>query len=78
MLRLVIIVFPFLFFFSPGLAGQQDGSSNKLISGKIVDDSLGLALSYVHLWNESTRMGTISNDSGEFRISARNQEIQKL
>jgi len=74
MYRLVIVVFPLFFFLSQRLAGQVDSSSNKVFSGKIVDDSLDYALPSVHLWNESTRMGSISNDSGEFRIKVRSQD----
>lgn len=68
MYRLVFVVLPLLFLFSQRLIGQLDNSSNKVFSGKIVDDSLGYAIPYVHLWNESTRMGSISNDSGEFSM----------
>lgn len=39
-----------------------------------MDDSLGFALPQVHLWNESTRLGSISNDSGEFTLRARSQD----
>jgi hypothetical protein len=40
----------------------------------IVDDSLGYAIPSVHLWNESTRMGTVSNVSGEFEIRAKDHD----
>ena len=74
MYRLVIVVLPLLFFFSQRLAGQVDSSNYKVYSGKIVDDSLEYAIPSVHLWNESTRMGTISNDSGEFTLNVRSQD----
>jgi len=74
MYRHVIVVLPLLFLFSQRLAGQVDSSSNKVFSGIIIDDSLDYALHSVHLWNESTRMGTISNDSGEFSIKVRSQD----
>jgi hypothetical protein len=44
------------------------------LSGKIVDDSIGYALPFVHLWNESTRLGGFSNDSGEFSMKVRGQD----
>lgn len=75
MYRLLKILVPLLLFmFSQRLDGQVATSSVRVFSGKIIDDSLGYALPSVHVWNESTRMGTISNDSGEFRISIRNQD----
>jgi carboxypeptidase-like protein len=72
--RLILAVFPLLLLFSYRLAGQVNNSGHKVIWGKIVDDSLGFTLSSVHLWNESTRMGSISNDSGEFSITVSNQD----
>ena len=72
--RLAFVVLPLLFILSQRLAGQIDSSSNKVFSGKIFDDSLGHALPSVHIWNESTRMGSISNDSGEFSIHVRSQD----
>jgi hypothetical protein len=74
MYRLVFVVLPLLIIFSQRLAGQVDSSRNKVFSGKIIDDSLGYTLPSVHLWNESTRMGGISNDSGEFSIKVRSQD----
>lgn len=75
MYRQLIVILPLLFFiFSQRLTGQVDTSSIRIFSGKIIDDSLEYALPSVHVWNESTRMGTISNDSGEFRISLKNQD----
>jgi hypothetical protein len=72
--RFVFVVLPLLLIFLQKLSGQTDGSSHHLFSGKIIDDSLGCALPSVHIWNESTRKGTISNDSGEFKIGLRNQD----
>ena len=74
MYRLIIVALPLLFFFSQRLAGQVESSKIRAFSGKIVDDSLDYTLPSVHLWNESTRMGSISNDSGEFSITVRNQD----
>jgi hypothetical protein len=74
MYRLVYVALPFLFIFSQRLSGQADSSSNKIFSGEIIDDSLGYAIPSVHIWNESTRMGSISNGSGEFSIKLRSQD----
>ncbi len=60
------------------MAGQVNSSSNMGFSGKIIDDSLEYALPSVHVWNESTRMGSISNDSGEFSIKVRIQDTVVL
>jgi len=56
------------------VAGQVDRSGTMMFTGKIIDDSLEYALPSVHIRNESTRMGGISNDSGEFSIKAGNQD----
>lgn len=72
--RLVLLVLPLLLISSHRLAGQVDSSRNELFSGEIVDDSLGYPLPSVHLWNESSRMGSISNGSGEFSLKVRNQD----
>ncbi len=75
MYRQFTVILPLLFFIlSQKLDGQVNTLSNRVFSGKIIDDSLNYALPSVHVWNESTRMGTISNDSGEFRIRLRNQD----
>ena len=74
MYRLVFLVLPLFFISSQRLSGQVDSSSYKVFSGKIIDDSLGYAIPSVHVWNESTRMGSISNDSGEFRLKVRSQD----
>lgn len=65
--------FAFLFllvYFSQSVNAQVDSLGTIEISGRIIDDSLEYALPSVHLWNESTRMGSISNESGEFIIKA--------
>lgn len=72
--RLVFVVFPLLFILSQRLAGQVDSSSSKVFSGIIIDDSLTYAIPSVHIWNESTRMGSISNASGEFSLNVRSQD----
>ena len=74
MYRLVVVVLPLLIISSQRLAAQIDSSSIQVFSGKIVDDSLGYSLPSVHLWNESTRMGGISDASGEFSIHVRSQD----
>ena len=74
MYRLVFVLLPLFITISQELAGQADSSRNKVFSGKIIDDSLGYSHPSVHIWNESTRMGSISNDSGEFSINVRNQD----
>lgn len=72
--RLVFIVFPLLFFLSQSMAGQVDSTGSKVFSGIIIDDSLAYAIPSVHVWNESTRMGSISNASGEFSLNVRFQD----
>jgi len=74
MYRLILVAFPFLLFFSQKLAGQSDNTRIKVFPGKVVDDSLGFALPSVHIWNESSRMGSISNESGEFGIHVIDQD----
>ena len=71
MYRHLIVILPLLFILSQKVVGQVDSSDTMVFSGIIIDDSLEYALPNVHLWNESTRSGTISNDSGEFSIKAR-------
>ena len=70
MYRLVIVVLPLLLISSQRVAGQVDSSSIEVFSGIIIDDSLEYALPSVHLWNESTRMGSISNDSGDLEVTS--------
>lgn len=70
MYRLAVLGLPLLFIFSQRVVGQVDSLTMMEFSGRIIDDSLEYALPSVHLWNESTRMGSISNDSGEFSIRA--------
>ena len=72
--RIVIVVLPLLIIFSQKLSGQLDSQSSEVFSGKIIDDSSGHAIPSVHIWNESTRTGSISNDSGEFSIQAMDQD----
>jgi hypothetical protein len=74
MYRLVFLVLPLFLISSQRLDGQVDSSSYRVFSGKIIDDSLAYAIPSVHVWNESTRMGSISNDSGEFRLKVRSQD----
>jgi hypothetical protein len=74
MFRFVIVALPLLFISSPGLFGQTDSTSRKVLSGKIIDDSLAYVIPYAHLWNERTKMGTITNESGDFSIEAGSQD----
>lgn len=68
--RLVLLVL-LSALFSLQLSAQTDSSESKLLSGVILDDSLGHVIPFAHLWNERTRMGGISDDSGIFHISIR-------
>ena len=74
MYRLALAAFLLLFLFSQRLSCQVDSLSNKVLSGIIVDDSLGVSLPYVHLWNVRSRMGAISNEYGAFRINIEDQD----
>lgn len=74
MYRLVFVILPLFLISSQRLAGQVDSSSYKVFSGRIIDDSLVYAIPSVHVWNESTRMGSISTDSGEFSMKVRSQD----
>jgi len=74
MYRLILVALPLLLVFSQKLDGQSDSTRIKVFPGKVVDDSLGFALPSVHIWNESSRMGSISNESGEFGIHVRYQD----
>jgi len=72
--RIVAALLLLLLIITQSVTGQVDSISCKQFSGRIIDDSLEYALPSVHLWNESTRIGTISDDSGEFSIGVRNQD----
>lgn len=72
--RFAFVILPLLLISTSGLAGQADTVLHKTFSGLIIDDSLGYTLPSVHLWNESTRLGSISNDSGEFSIHVRGHD----
>ena len=72
--RYAITFLYLLFLLSLRISAQNDSSRYEVLSGQIIDDSLGYALPSVHLWNESTRMGTISDNSGEFSIHAKEQD----
>ncbi len=74
MYRLAFIALPILFLSSLRVSGQLDSTRTGIFSGTIVDDSLGYGIPSVHLWNESTRIGSVSNASGEFMIKARDQD----
>lgn len=72
--RLAIAALLLFIVFSQKLTAQSDSLIYDVISGKIIDDSLAYPLPHVHIWNESTRMGTVSNDSGEFRLTVSDQD----
>lgn len=74
MYRLAIIAFIILLIGSLRVSAQLDSISTGIFSGTIIEDSLGYAIPSVHIWNESTRMGSVSNASGEFKIKARDQD----
>lgn len=68
-IALILPLFPCHFVHS-----QNDSLHNEIYKGLIVDDSLGYPLPFVHYWNESTRMGGIANELGEFSIKAGNND----
>jgi hypothetical protein len=74
MYRLAVALLLSIMLCSQRVAGQEDSTSYKVFSGNIIDDSLEYALPSVHIWNESTRSGSISDDSGSFSIWVRNQD----
>jgi hypothetical protein len=74
MVRLALSALLLLLISSFRVSGQLDGGGKGIFSGTIVDDSLGFAIPSVHLWNESTRMGSVSNAYGEFKIRAGDQD----
>lgn len=59
---------------SQGLRAQVDSTERIVLSGTILDDSLGIVIPFAHLWNERSRMGSISSDSGRFSIKIRSQD----
>ena len=71
MFRLACIALPILLIGSLRVLGQLDGTSEGIYSGTVIDDSVGYPIPSVHLWNESSRMGSAS---GEFTIRARDQD----
>jgi len=52
------------------LMGQLSDNSKPLISGVIIDDSTRQAIPFAHIFNESKRTGSISNEEGNFKIHA--------
>jgi len=72
--RIVIVALALLLIFSLRLQGQVDSTGVKVLRGVIVDDSLGHALPFVHLWTTNSNTGGISNDSGEFEITVSDQD----
>jgi len=71
MFRLACIALPILLIGSLRVLGQLDGTSEGIYSGTVIDDSVGYPIPSVHLWNESSRMGSAS---GEFTIRERAQD----
>ena len=67
--RIVFVALPLLLILSLSLQAQVDSTGVKVLKGIIVDDSLGHALPFVHLWTTNSNTGGISNDSGEFEIT---------
>ena len=74
MFRPSFLLLAFVLLSTLRLAGQTDSSGYRVFKGTVIDDSSGFALPSVHLWNESTRMGTISDGSGEFSIHVKDQD----
>jgi len=74
MYRLVVAIPLILLISSLRVAGQSDSIGYRVFSGKIIDDSMEYALPNVHLWNESTRRGSVSDDTGAFSIGVRDQD----
>jgi len=74
MFRLACIALPILLIGSLRVLGQLDSTSEGIYSGTVIDDSLGYPVPSVHLWNESSRLGSVSSASGEFTIRARDQD----
>lgn len=74
MYRLIIVALPLLFLGTLRLSAQADSTGRKVLKGIIVDDSLDIEIPFTHLWNERSRMGAISNESGEFTIYAEGQD----
>ena len=72
--RFVLVTFPLLLIYSLGLHAQLDSTSFKVLSGIVVEDSLGHALPFVHIWTTNSHTGGISNDSGRFEITVSNQD----
>ena len=70
----LFLVFLFIVSLSSELLAQSDTIAVRTIEGTIIDDSLGYTLPFVHLWNESTRMGGISTESGEFKIKVKDKD----
>ncbi len=72
--RLTVAVLLMLIISSQKLVGQTDSISARVLSGKIIDDSLEYVLPFVHLWNETAGRGAVSDDSGTFSIGVRNRD----
>ena len=74
MYRFVLVGLSLLLFSPQRLTAQADSAGIKVLRGIIVDDSLGHALPFVHLWTTNSNTGGISNDSGEFEITVSDQD----
>jgi hypothetical protein len=72
--RLVVIVLLLLIISSQKLSGQVDSLKIKVFSGTVMDDSLGTILPFTHIWNESTRQSSFSDDSGTFQVKIKGQD----
>lgn len=72
--RFVLQALLLISLFSAQITGQEIGSSKRILSAQVVDDSLGFAIPSVHIWNESARMGAVSNDTGAFSIRVGNHD----
>lgn len=70
MLQRSLLLFVFFVFASNAISAQirEDSVQYHFFEGEIVDDSLGFTIPGVHFWNESSRIGGVSNKNGEFSI----------
>ena len=63
-----VVCMGILLFILMPVQGQQINFSRDYARGRIIDDSTGKSIPFVHIYNESQRRGYISNEEGIFRI----------
>jgi len=64
------IILVILVLFVPAKS-QIPAFNNSFAEGKVIDDSTGQNVAFVHIFNESSQLGFIGNEKGEFRIPAK-------